>query len=322
MWKAIKRDFWLGIFSLIISISLWLHVQLSKPQLAQELFSFEVKIVNFDRSKLALSRMSADVVRIRASGEPEELKKVKGKTFSAYVDLLDAEPGLKEYRLQPDYPTGVNLEWERPPTVFVNLEPLAHDFRKVTAVLDDSLAPSGFTLGDPTVEPEMIKIEGPQSRIDMVVTVRAMVLSPERFKPGMRFSAPLEFLDKNNKVVSGVAADVNEVTVIPTLLALTPRHSLLVTPQWRGQPAFGYRVASITVTPNQIEVTGDDRKLSRLSTVSTQPIDLTGLTSSRTFQAKLELPSGAQAKSTKPITVRVIIEKEPVTPVTPPSPGQ
>lgn len=320
MLKYIRKDFLLKIMALFISLALWLHVQLSKPQIAQELFNFEVKVVNLDRSKLAITRQSVDVIRIRASGSSEELKKIKGKTFSAFVDLLDAEVGLKEYRIQPQYPIEVNVEWERPPTVFVNVEALGHEFHKVVVVQDESVAPPGFTLGEPTVEPEMVKIEGAESRLESVATVRAVLLVDKQLKPGMKFPIPLEFLDKDNKIVPGVTADRIEVVVTPTLIPLLQRHSLLVVPLYRGQPAFGYQVESIDVSPNQVDLTGDDRKLSRLTTVETQPIDLTGLTETKTVEATLVIPNGGQAKR-KSVSVRIRIGKVPQPANMPDPPG-
>lgn len=320
MVKAIKKDFLLKLVALLISLGLWLHVQLSKPQVAQELFSFEVKVVNLDRSKFAITRLSADVVRLRASGTAEELRKVKGRTFAAYVDLMDAEPGLKEYRLQANYPTDVNIEWERSPTVFVNVEPLAHDLHKVAVVQDESNAPTGFTLGDPGIEPEMVRIEGPESRLELVAKVRAVLIPDKPLKPGMKFMVPLEFLDKNNKVIPGVTADRDEVQVTPTLIPLLQRHSFLVIPSFEGQPAFGYQVDAIEVAPNQVDFTGDDRRLSRVTTVRTLPINLAGLTESRSFEVRLQPVDGGAPKRGA-VTVRVRISKTPVPPTEPPNLG-
>lgn len=305
MLASLRKNLLLKIVSLLISLGIWLYVQLSKPQVAQQTVAFDVRFVNLDRSKFIVTSTSSTQVKVLASGTPEELKKLKGKEYSAYIDLLDAEPGLKEYPVRVNYPTEAKVDWERPPTVFVNLEPLAHGVRRVEVVQDDSLAPSGFALGEPTVMPEMVKIEGPQSRIDDVATARALVMGSKAIKPGDQLVAPVELLDKNNKIVPFVTAEPNEVTVRPTLAPIVPRHNLLVTPNWQGQPAFGFRVVSYTITPNQVEVAGDYKRLTTIATLETEPIPLSELSTDKTVTVALRVPSGLSLKGSRNVTVRI-----------------
>lgn len=307
----LKHNVPLKLLSLAISLVLWLYVQSSRPQVAQQTFQFDLKIINLDRQNLIVTSLATQVVRIQASGTPEELKKLKGKEFSAYIDLLDAKTGLQEYTVKPNLPTDAKLDWERPPTVFVNIEALAHDYKKVTVIQDESLAPSGFALGEPTIEPVMVKVEGAQSKVKEVVQCRALLMGVDRIKPGMEVRVPVELLDAGGKVVTLVSADPKEVVIRPTLIPVLPRHAVLVTPTWKGQPAFGYRIVRYTLTPNQVELTGDHRLLSRISTVETKPIDIEGLKQSATLETNLVLPSGSSTKDLKKVRVRIEVEKLP-----------
>lgn len=312
MIERLKQNAMLKLFSLLLGIALWLNVQLGKPQVAQQTFVFNLERLNLDDQNLVVTNMTESNVKIQASGPPEELRKLKGKDYTAFVDLSNAEVGLKEYAVKVNYPTEGKVDWERPPMVFVNIESLAHDYKRVMVVQDDSLSPAGFALGDPTVEPEMVTVEGPQSRVKQVVQCRALLMSTDRVKPGMEVRVPIEVLDKSGKVVPQVTADPKEVVVRPTLVPLLPRHNVLVVPSWKGQPAFGYRVKSYTISPNQLELTGDHKKLSKVSTVDTEPINLDGLRDSKVIEVFAVLPSGSGSKNGRKIVVRVVIEKEPV----------
>jgi hypothetical protein len=59
----------------------------------------------------------------------------------------------------------------------------------------------------------------------------------------------------------------------------------------------------------QIEVTGESAEVASVTTVNTQAIDLTNLTSTRTFRPSLVLPSGLEAVGGSDVIVIVRIER-------------
>lgn len=61
---------------------------------------------------------------------------------------------------------------------------------------------------------------------------------------------------------------------------------------WNHGPAPGYRVTEIDVSPNPIVVTGDPTALGRLRNITLPALDLTGRTSTVTFQVAIPYPDG------------------------------
>lgn len=61
---------------------------------------------------------------------------------------------------------------------------------------------------------------------------------------------------------------------------------------WSHGPAPGYRVTEIDITPNPIVVTGDPTSLGRLRNITLPALDLTGRTSTVTFQVAIPYPDG------------------------------
>jgi len=94
--------------------------------------------------------------------------------------------------------------------------------------------------------------------------------------------------------------------------------NVLVTPRWVGTPAFGYEVDSVIVEPNQVTLTGESRVLAAIQKVWTEPIDLTGLKTSKTVTVPLQVPSGT--KSSDP-SVRVEVRLNKIAPTAVPEPS-
>lgn len=67
--------------------------------------------------------------------------------------------------------------------------------------------------------------------------------------------------------------------------------TLLDAPPSHG-PAAGYRITEIDITPNTVVVTGDPAALGRLRNITLPPVDLTGRTSTATFQVAIPYPDG------------------------------
>lgn len=77
---------------------------------------------------------------------------------------------------------------------------------------------------------------------------------------------------------------------------------------FNGTPAFGYRIASIEVVPNQIRVMGPADSLETLSSVNTAAVDVSGITQDSTIPIGLALPAGVRSDTTR-VEVRIRVER-------------
>lgn len=78
-----------------------------------------------------------------------------------------------------------------------------------------------------------------------------------------------------------------------------------------GRPASGYRVADVAVYPKHVTVTGTKKEIKGLKTISTKPLDVTGIDSSMSLSAPLDT-SGLEFRglSAEKVEVKVILKKE------------
>ncbi len=88
------------------------------------------------------------------------------------------------------------------------------------------------------------------------------------------------------------------------------RRSVSVRPDIMGEPAEGYRLASLTVEPKRVWLVGARSEVRRLSEVVTEPIDIAGLEQSEEREVRIFLGGGTVwTESTEP--VRAVIEIAP-----------
>jgi YbbR domain-containing protein len=108
-----------------------------------------------------------DDVSIQVRGTDSEVSSLGPGDLRVIVDLADAHPGtnLMALRLdQVEAQLGIEVLRIEPSTVTVMLEKSARKNVPVEPVLDGQPA-SGFVVGDVTVEPKLVAVIGPESRL-------------------------------------------------------------------------------------------------------------------------------------------------------------
>ena len=82
----------------------------------------------------------------------------------------------------------------------------------------------------------------------------------------------------------------------------------MISVDWVGYPAPGYRLLSVTVDPPSVLVKGLPDSVNALTRLQTEPIDITGLTDTFTQQATLDLPADVTLDQVEEIFVTIEIE--------------
>jgi len=81
-----------------------------------------------------------------------------------------------------------------------------------------------------------------------------------------------------------------------------------------GEPAEGYRIASIEVEPRRVRLAGARREVRRLSEVVTEPVDVSGSVADVDREVRLFLAGDAVwMEDPQPVRVRVVVEPDPET---------
>lgn len=226
-----------------------------------------------------------------------------------HVNCQRAKAGEEgDFSYTIEIPDGLEVEFKnRPSGIRLTFDRMAS--RTVPVVVESTgMPPSGFLVSTIEADPARILVRGPSKKLEQVA--RAVVgVDLSTVRSGQTIEAPI-FLQKENAVPadSTVSADVETVKV---RFALSPRPEevrLVISPVVIGQPAPGYRIVRIEVSPNQAKLSGATNMLANLSTVETQPFDITGLKATAEFRPGLKLPEGVNDATGKQVLVRVVVE--------------
>jgi YbbR domain-containing protein len=106
-------------------------------------------------------------VDVRLRGSSALLSRIEPREIVAVLDLGSARPGSRMFHLRNDEvrsPYGVEVAQVVPGTIALEMEKSAKRTVPVVPALDGQPAP-GFILGKTTVDPNMVEVAGPESRL-------------------------------------------------------------------------------------------------------------------------------------------------------------
>jgi YbbR domain-containing protein len=170
--------------------------------------------------------------------------------------------------------------------------------------------PDGLTLGTTTVNPETVTVSGPASIVSKVDAVRADVAIGAT---GIDVDEDVTLLpiDKLGNALRPL--DVTPPTARVRIAVFSDRQTraLPVDPVISGEPAPGFEIASVTVSPSVVLVAGDADRLAETSRIDTTVISISGLSQGETVTAGLDLPEGITAVDETTVTVTIALR--PVT---------
>ena len=161
-----------------------------------------------------------------------------------------------------------------------------------------------LTVGAVTVQPTEVDVVGPRSVLDRVVAARAdVIVQPS----GIDVDQDVELvpIDSVGDAVAQVRLDPPTARVTIPVFSDQQTRTLPVSPQITGSPAAGFELSAATVSPPFVTVLGDIDDLEAMTSVDTQPIPVTGFSTSRTVEVGLALPTGVVATGAQEVSVAI-----------------
>jgi len=208
------------------------------------------------------------------------------------ADLTGLGPGQHQVPLAIHIVTQAGLVSANPSNIQINLEEGRQREFPVHTSTTGQLAIC-YSHDDPVSDPGRVIIRGPRSAVELVNKVQAVV-SLDGLKESLSTKVPLVAVDADGNTVSQVTIEPAEAQVnVPVDAQDAGCRDIAIVVNKSGQPATGYSVTGVTVTPAVITVRGDPGIVSTMQPyVYTQPVNLTGLTDSLFTEVTLDLPAG------------------------------
>ena len=296
------------LLAVILAIIIWVTATRAQDPTTNQFIQLPVEFEGLPENTI-LNTIEDLSVQIRVEGPQSELTNISPGEFRASVDLSAVPFGVETaVPIKVSTTTDLQISAPLPATVPVSLEqqvtreiPVALDIRGSTA--------RGHTQGDPLIEPETITVTGPASRVEQLEFALVTAFLNNARETQRNEHRPI-FYDQQGRVVGTGALLLNteDVSVTIPIEESAGFAEKLITVDWTGEPAPGYRLLNISVDPPSVLVQGFPQSVNALTRLQTEPIDITGLTESFSQQVTLDLPANITLDQDQEIFVDIEIE--------------
>jgi YbbR domain-containing protein len=191
-----------------------------------------------------------------------------------------------------------------PHQVQVQLDPVTTKQMPVT--VDLGAVPPGITVGTPQIDPSAVTVRGASSRVASVASIVARV-TIDASALNIDQTVDLLAVDNNGNQVPNVELDPNVARVRVAVARQLANRTLPVVPQIVGEPAPGYRITAVVVTPLVVTVSGEEATVTQLESALTQPIDVSGRSSDLDAMVGFALPDGVTVAGSDQVSVSLTI---------------
>ncbi|WP_324825243.1 YbbR-like domain-containing protein [Sinanaerobacter sp. ZZT-01] len=302
------------ILSIVIALLLWIYVIGEVNPTTQHTFTnVPVSLVSMETltsRNLAVAGDSEYTVDIVVEGQRADVSKLTMDEVVATADLFGFGKGQSYIEVSVKVPENVKKIEVRPARIPVNIEELVAVSKPVRVTV------SGLETGDQEVgniklKPSEIEVTGAKSQVDSVEYIQATLDATKVLENGSTLQVTAVPIDGDETPVRNVRLSSEYVEISAKLFGVK---TVKLNTKTTGELAEGYEISSIEL-PETIRIKGSKSVLRNLSEVSTEPIDITDISSNTTQRVKVNLPDGVELANTNKtieakIYIRDVVSKE------------
>jgi YbbR domain-containing protein len=299
------------LLALALAVVVWFSAETAANPNIMGTRSVPLEIFGLDPNMLVVGSPPAQVrVTLRApTSVMNSLDSVDG-SVTAWVDVSGLDAGTYELEVsaQASETYGpVRVTQITPQFVTLTLEPLITRSLPVDLVISGDPA-IGYQKGAPSYTPDSVTVSGAASVVDRVTSTQVALDISEADKT-IDVVIPVLALDANGDPVEGVLINPKDISVTQPVYLQGGYRNVIVKVLTTGQPANGYKLTNITVSPLNVVVFASDPQLVNdlPGFVETEPVDLTGSEDDVDTFAALQLPEGVSVVGDETVLVQVSI---------------
>jgi YbbR domain-containing protein len=204
-----------------------------------------------------------------------------------------------------------------PESLTVNVEPsqvqvqLQLQITKVfsIAVQLEGTPPLGYKFDPAQVTPRSVEVTGSQDAVSRISQVLVPV-DIDGQTTRVQGSRTPRAVDADGRDVTGLTFEPANVQVLVPIEAYVRNKTVSVLPVVVGQPSPGYRVASLTADPNNVQICCSEEVLGPIDFLSVVAVPITGTTSTIVTTTQLVLQPGVDLLPGQPREITITVEVE------------
>ena len=263
--------------------------------------------VYYDRENLVVSGVP-ETVDVTLKGAKSLLINAKSqRDFKVYVDLSDPEISMgdrsvtfKISDLNEKLVATIDPEYAE-----VNVQERMTKEFKVEAEYNSSLLEEGYTAGQPTVNPEIVKITGAKDVIEQISYVKANLEIRKGLNETVNGQATVKALDRD---LNKLDVTIEPASVAVSLKVSIPSKKVSIEPKQTGKVKAGVRIKSISVDPKEVTLYGQETSLDKINALYL-PVNISKVDGDTEMELDLIKPESVQKMSLSKATVKIRTEK-------------
>lgn len=309
-WTFLRENPGLKIICLLLSIGLWLMVRYTQSPIVlkneyQSSLYVPISYSNTEKELSVLQGPSQVLVTIK--GAPQVIESAMPSDFRASINLQGMGEGQHMTDVDLKTPPGVIVVDMQPSRTLVALESYQEEQRKVEVTLRGS-PKQGYEMSRYKVEPDTVTVSGKKSLMKKVAKVVAVgdLSGGDRdlFQSNQVFA-----LDSDDKRLD-VKISPPYVRMDVILQSAVKFLALPVVPRVVGDPAQGFRVSEVKVTPEVLTVQIEDKASFDLRYLNTETIQLNNAKIPVEKTYRVMLPKGVSVlEGENKVKIRISIVK-------------
>jgi len=246
-------------------------------------------------SNLVLLEGLPDSISVELSAPASLWDRITSQTnaLTAFVDLSGLAAGQHIVALQVEssiHP--VRMVKIDPEQISITLEALVTE-QFIASLEEQGEVALGFQVEARSITPQEISVSGPVSLIENVARIVALI-NINGARDSLTSEIELRVQDENGNIIEGLTLLPSAVIAQVTIAQAGGYREVAVAVETNGQPAQGFRVIDISVTPPIVTLFSDDIQLIEglPGFVSTLPLDLSDAQENIVSRLALNLPEG------------------------------
>lgn len=287
---------------LIIAFLVWVYVMIDiDPVDTRELTSVQVKITNIgelNNHNLILSPNQKLEAGVKLKGRRSIIARKIKEGVILQTTIENAKIGENISKIVVNSENNDITYSITPSTLNLNIEENISKSEKIQVYSTGQLAENTI-IDSLKLSKDSVTISGPKSLIDKIVRVEAQI-DLENSKETLSKWVKLKFLDINGNEISGVFSDFSDILV--TVSVKKEKSVPIYADILNDKPNYNMSLLNLSVSPQEIKISGSEADLEKIEKISTKPISLTKLLQDHSIKVEPNLPENIQS-NIKTITV-------------------
>ncbi len=311
--RILENKTFLKIAALFIALLFWLFVNSDaqyqqRVELRRTIVNVPVSWQNLADDMVVIR--SPDNVDVDIRGDKEILDAMRTQELMIYVDLGGKLPGTHTVPIEGLSPGGTRITAFNPQDVQIEIDEIIS--LQMPVELEIRGEPKAdFIIGNFEIKPSQVFVRGPRHQVAKVERILITVDIDGAYGE-INLTLPLQVLDLNGHPAPGVDPIPEAVEVIiPVGL---PEKEVTVNVPLQGEPAAGFKMGEIVVSPAHIKILGAEEVLTGIWHLETELVDVTGATENISKEVVVTFPAGVtglmgENNETVVVTVEIIAQE-------------